>query len=124
MPSRGHLPGGWLLGAIPFVVIIVSWYAAPRLIDYPPYVLPAIGRVWEHFIGSARDGSLLITIAKSLLRLFLGFIIGNVIAIPLGVAIGMNRAVSDALRPVLSFFQSIAGVAWVPLAIIWFAIGT
>jgi len=27
------------------------------------------------------------------------------------------------LRPVLSFFQSIAGIAWVPLAIVWFGIG-
>jgi len=28
------------------------------------------------------------------------------------------------VRPLLTFLQSIAGIAWVPLAIIWFGIGT
>ncbi|MEZ5861585.1 MAG: ABC transporter permease subunit [Geminicoccaceae bacterium] len=44
-------------------------------------------------------------------------------AIPLGIAIALNRHVADTLRPVLTFLQSIAGIAWVPLAIIWFGIG-
>ena len=45
------------------------------------------------------------------------------LAIPLGIAIALNRRVSDLLRPLLTFLQSIAGIAWVPLAIIWFGIG-
>ena len=34
-----------------------------------------------------------------------------------------HRHVADLLQPLLTFLQSIAGIAWVPLAIIWFGIG-
>ena len=53
----------------------------------------------------------------------MGFVVGNLIAIPLGIAVAMNRHVSDLLRPLMTFLQSIAGIAWVPLAIIWFGLG-
>jgi ABC-type nitrate/sulfonate/bicarbonate transport system permease component len=69
------------------------------------------------------DGTLLRHVAGSLYRLAISFVIGNGLAIPLGIAIAMNRHVSDLLRPMLTFFQSIAGIAWVPLAVIWFGIG-
>ena len=72
---------------------------------------------------SLRDGSLFVAVRDSLYRLFLGFIIGNALAIPLGIAIAVNRKVSDFFVPTLSFLQSIAGIAWIPLAIIWFGIG-
>ena len=49
--------------------------------------------------------------------------IGMALAIPLGLAIALNRFVADMFRPVLSFLQAIAGIAWVPLTIIWFGIG-
>ena len=45
------------------------------------------------------------------------------LAVPLGLAIALNRYVADTFRPVLSFLQAIAGIAWVPLTIIWFGIG-
>ncbi len=51
------------------------------------------------------------------------FVIGNTIAIPLGIAIATNTKIADVFQPVLTFMQSIAGIAWVPLAIIWFGIG-
>jgi NitT/TauT family transport system permease protein/taurine transport system permease protein len=45
------------------------------------------------------------------------------LAVPLGLAIALNRHVAEIFRPVLSFLQAIAGIAWVPLTIIWFGIG-
>jgi NitT/TauT family transport system permease protein/taurine transport system permease protein len=50
-------------------------------------------------------------------------VIGAALALVLGIAIAMNRHVAETLKPVLTFLQSIAGIAWVPLAIIWFGIG-
>jgi NitT/TauT family transport system permease protein/taurine transport system permease protein len=62
-------------------------------------------------------------VAASLARLAAGFAIGMALAVPLGLAIALNRYVADMFRPVLSFLQAIAGIAWVPLTIIWFGIG-
>jgi NitT/TauT family transport system permease protein/taurine transport system permease protein len=111
------------LGVIPFVVLVAAWMLAPHVVDYPPYVLPSAAAVWQQFVKSVLDGTLVSAIGDSLLRLFIGFVVGNAVAVPLGLAIAMNRTASDALQPVLSFFQSIAGIAWVPLAIVWFGIG-
>src|SRR3990172_8604150 len=111
------------LGALPFLAILAGLYVLPLALEYPEYKLPALGVVWQKSIALIRDGSLERHVGVSLYRLALGFVIGNGLAIPLGIAIAVNRHVADLLRPMLTFLQSIAGIAWVPLAVIWFGIG-
>jgi ABC-type nitrate/sulfonate/bicarbonate transport system permease component len=111
------------LGIVPFLLVVVTWALLPHLIEYPLYKLPPIGAVLDFARESLLDGTLLRNIAASLARLAIGFAIGTSLAIPLGVAIALNRHVADLFRPVLSFLQAIAGIAWVPLTIIWFGIG-
>lgn len=110
-------------GFLPFGLLLAAWAAAPHFIDYPAYMLPTISRVWAAFWTGITEGQLLAYTGESLLRLLAGFVIGNAIALPLGVAIALNRNVADLLLPLLAFLQSIAGIAWIPLAIIWFGIG-
>jgi ABC-type nitrate/sulfonate/bicarbonate transport system permease component len=111
------------IGIIPFALLIIAWLLAPQAIDYPTYILPPVANVWERMIVTLDDGSLLAHTGGSLLRLLTGFLIGNLLAIPLGIAIALNRHVAEILQPALTFLQSIAGIAWIPLAIIWFGIG-
>jgi NitT/TauT family transport system permease protein/taurine transport system permease protein len=113
-----------MLGVIPFLLIVAAWAAAPLFGDFPPYVLPTLHDLIGTVTDSVADGSLAAQIEVSLLRLATGFVIGNLLAIPIGFAIASSRVLSDMLRPVLTFLQSIAGIAWVPLAIIWFGIGS
>lgn len=112
-----------MAGILPFIVVFAAWALAPSLSDIPAYKLPSPGVVWSKFYEMTLDGSLFSEIWASLQRLATGYILGNLIAIPLGLAIALNRAVAETMTPVLSFFQSIAGIAWVPLAIIWFGVG-
>ena len=112
-----------LLGALPFAVTLAAWFAFPLLVDYPAYMLPSLPRLLERIEDAVADGSLVGHVTASVGRLLFGFVVGNGIAIPLGIAIALNRHVADLLRPLLTFLQSIAGIAWVPLAIIWFGIG-
>jgi len=113
-----------LLGAVPFLLIIAAWTVASMFSHLPPYVLPTPNDLLGTLADSVADGSLFWQVAASLGRLATGFVIGNLLAIPIGFAIGSSRVLSDMLRPVLTFLQSIAGIAWVPLAIIWFGIGS
>jgi len=112
-----------LVGTLPFLAVLAGWWLLPRVVDYPAYMLPPIGAVLEFAWESVRDGSLLRNVLASLARLAAGFAIGMALAVPLGLAIALNRHVADTFRPVLSFLQAIAGIAWVPLTIIWFGIG-
>lgn len=114
---------GLVEGALPFVVLVAAWLLAPHLMDYPEYVLPPIQGVFERAVETTRDMTLPTYTAQSVLRLLAGLVLGNAVAVPLAIAIALNRRVSDLLLPLLAFLQSIAGIAWIPLAIIWFGIG-
>ena len=115
-------PMAWL-GVIPFAVVLIAWQAVPVFHDYPIYKLPPPSAVYERLVEMIGSGQLQEALLVSLGRLFAGFVIGCSLALILGIAIALNRSVADFLRPTLTFLQSIAGVAWVPLAIIWFSIG-
>lgn len=112
-----------LIGVLPFGLALTAWALLPTFVDYPSYMMPPLPDVWTHLVEIWQDGTLVGHIAASLGRLALGFAIGTGIAVPLGIAIALNRHVADTLKPLLTFLQSIAGIAWVPLAVIWFGIG-
>ena len=44
-------------------------------------------------------------------------------AIPLGVAMGVSPVVSTFLTPLFRFFSVLAGIAWIPIATLWFGYG-
>src|SRR5205085_2144987 len=111
------------LGTLPFVALLAGWIALPYLVQYPAYKLPAVTTVLAYAREVIDDGTLLQNVAASLARLSAGFAIGMALAIPLGIAIALNRHVADLFRPVLSFLQAIAGIAWVPLTLVWFGVG-
>ena len=112
-----------LSGAVPFLVILGVWFLVVNFFEVSSYKLPPIEKVVTRTINMIADGSLLEHSWESLKRLLMGFVIGNGLAIPLGFAIALNRHVSDLFRPILTFFQSIAGISWVPLAVVWFGVG-
>ena len=112
-----------ILGTLPFLLIVGGWALLPHLLQYPAYMLPSIGAVLDFARESLLDGSLVRNVGASLVRLAAGFAAGMALALPLGLAIALNRHVADLFRPVLSFLQAIAGIAWVPLTIVWFGVG-
>lgn len=116
----------WLEGRIvlvPVLLLIAGWFLAARFLQVPAYKLPTPEGVLEEAWHQISTGQLFADMAVSLYRLFVASFIGAVLAIPLGIAITMNRHVAGFFLPLVIFFQSIAGIAWVPLAITWFGLG-
>lgn len=62
-------------------------------------------------------------LAASLIRAVSGFAIAAASAIPLGLLVGRIRAVREFLDPVIRSLYPIPGIAWIPLAILWFGLG-
>lgn len=60
---------------------------------------------------------------ESLRRLLMGFGLAAALAIPLGLIIGRITIIRDFLLPVIKGFYPIPGIAWIPLAILWFGLG-
>jgi len=69
-----------------------------------------------------RSGVIFEAMAGSLQRVAIGFVIGALIGIPLGLAVGTLRPLERSLRPVLDGLRSIAPIAWIPMAILWLGV--
>ena len=63
-------------------------------------------------------------ILQSLGRVFGGFAVAALLAVPLGLAMGTSRAIERNLDPLVESFRPIAAIAILPLAILWLGTGT
>jgi NitT/TauT family transport system permease protein/taurine transport system permease protein len=45
------------------------------------------------------------------------------LAVGFGVLVGLSRRLASVLEPVAGFFNSLSGIAWLPLAVTWFGLG-
>jgi ABC-type nitrate/sulfonate/bicarbonate transport system permease component len=62
-------------------------------------------------------------LASSFVRAISGFAIASTLAIPLGLLVGRLRTVREYIDPVIRSLYPIPGIAWIPLAILWFGLG-
>jgi ABC-type nitrate/sulfonate/bicarbonate transport system permease component len=60
---------------------------------------------------------------SSFVRAISGFSIAAAFAIPLGLFVGRSRTVREYIDPVIRSLYPIPGIAWIPLAILWFGLG-
>jgi ABC-type nitrate/sulfonate/bicarbonate transport system permease component len=87
----------------------------------PSIVLEA---AWEAATVGFPEGIKLTTHALVTLgRIFQGFILAIVVAIPVGLAIGWLPVLDRMTVPVITFGRSVATLSLLPLAIVWFGTG-
>jgi nitrate/nitrite transport system permease protein len=53
----------------------------------------------------------------SLRRVFIGFVLGSLVAIPVGFLIGTSRTAMLAINPIIQIFRPVSPVAWLPVAL-------
>jgi nitrate/nitrite transport system permease protein len=54
-------------------------------------------------------------ILTSLKTVFTGFLIGSLVAVPLGILCGSSRIVQAALNPMIQVFRPVSPLAWLPI---------
>ncbi|MBS0449272.1 MAG: ABC transporter permease subunit [Proteobacteria bacterium] len=115
-----------------FAALLIVWVAltAPLIHGKPlvaPLFLPAPGSVWDTFLTLMKSGyqgkSLWYHIGISLFRFGIGFALTVVLAVPLGLWMGMNETVKAVLDPPIEITRPMPKLALLPLLIIWFGIG-
>ncbi|MFW9261857.1 nitrate ABC transporter permease [Nostoc sp. CALU 546] len=113
----------FFLPVLGFLGIIVLWWiialANHQLMPTPPEALIAnldyiLNPFYQRGPGNLGIGWLLIA---SLRRVLIGFLLGAVVAIPLGFLIGMSRPAMLALNPIIQIFKPVSPLAWLPIAL-------
>ncbi|MDZ8052531.1 MAG: nitrate ABC transporter permease [Aulosira sp. ZfuVER01] len=112
-----------ILPALGFLAIILLWWIVAlfnhELMPTPPEALVAnldyiLNPFYERGPGNLGLGWLLLA---SLRRVLLGFLLGAVVAIPLGFLIGMSKSAMLALNPIIQIFKPVSPLAWLPISL-------
>jgi len=105
---------------LPFAVLILMWWAIWASGTYSAQVLVSPPAVWNTFVYLVTHGVLAEYASTSLTMIGIAAAISMLVGVPIGFAVGVNRYAAHALEGFLRFLQGISGIAWLPLAIIWF----
>lgn len=113
-----------------FAILILLWAVltcdlcfigiGPEEPLWSPYVLPPPSIVGQYLGDNICNLKLLAAMWVTIKRLMIGYTIGLVLGVPLGMLAARFRGVNDTLGVLALGFQALPSVCWVPLACIWF----
>lgn len=117
-----------ILSVLSFLAFIAIWFGVSRMGVFPKYVLPSpqsvVTTFWAKLFQTTPDGSTLWGhLSTSLLLALVGFGMGAVVGIPLGLVMGWYPTVDGLVRPVFDLLRPVPPIAWIPLSILWLGIG-
>lgn len=108
---------------ISFGFVLAIWAAVGLTGWFPESIFPAPWSVWSATMEMARSGVLWTDLSVSLSRAAVGFTIGSILGVGLGLMTGRVALVRTLLHPFLNLLRPIPAIALVPVAIVWFGIG-
>lgn len=112
---------------LPAIVFFLVWEGFSRLNEtltlFNPRFLPAPSVLVREGWALAQTGIITESIISSTIRIAVGFVLGSLLAVALGVFMSKFRAVERWFSPVLNLVGPIPALALLPLFIIWFGIG-
>ncbi|MEZ4583070.1 MAG: hypothetical protein R3A10_15790 [Caldilineaceae bacterium] len=112
-----------LLVPVVIAVGLLAWDLLVRWQEYPAFILPRPGVVWQKFLSVAADGTLWRHAQVTLLEIGLGLAFGLSAALALGYVLGKHPLVERLVAPYVVASQSIPIVAIAPLLVIWLGNG-
>ena len=103
-----------------FVVLIALWQGLTALGVWKPYLFPSPGGVLTYLETAVMDGTLFTAVWVTVKRLLVGYFIGIVLGLPLGLLVARFKFVEDTLGVLALGLQTLPSVCWVPIAMLWF----
>lgn len=101
-----------------WLITSMGWIK-PLFLPSPESVLIKFVEIWnEEFSGA----TLLDHTKASLFRVFGAFFLACITAIPIGIAMGVNRIFRGIFDPPIEFYRPIPPLGYLPLTIIWLGI--
>jgi NitT/TauT family transport system permease protein len=105
------------------VVVIAAWALATGPGGVPSYLLPTpksvLSALWSGLVG----GSYWPDVAYTVTATLVGYVIGSVAALAVGIAAAESRSFERFVFPWIVAVQSMPKVALAPLILVWFGFG-
>jgi len=123
---RRLLKNRYVLYVVSIVGLLAIWHFSAVSGTYSKY-MPTPGMVLNELWRIAHENlagqNLLGHLWSSLHRVLIGFAIGSVVGVPLGLFMALNRYVNNLVKPVFDLIKPMPPISWISLAILWFGIG-
>ncbi|HLE83736.1 MAG TPA: ABC transporter permease, partial [Thermoanaerobaculia bacterium] len=115
IPRRGRRALWIVAPVLGLAALVLAWDLALRLA--PGGLLPRPDEVLVALVELTASGELLDHVVASVFRVTWGFALATVLAVPVGVALGLRPAAEAAAGPLFELLRPISPLAWIPLAI-------
>lgn len=116
----------WIIpAAVLFVWLLTSYFGM-----IAPYLLPPPWEVFQSLynyifgVQGPYAGRFLSDFQASVVRVGGGFLAATLLGLPLGMLSGRLAGANRLLNHVVNGIRAVPGIAWLPLALVWFGIGT
>ena len=83
-------------------------------------LVPSPLDVWKYLRSAVEDGTIFQALAVTTKRLLVGYVIGVIAGIPLGLLTARFQAAHDTIGVLGLGLQTLPSVCWIPLALLWF----
>jgi NitT/TauT family transport system permease protein len=103
------------------VLFLLVWHVA--VAASPATLVPSPLAAFRGIVELAEKGLLFRYVVASLFRVTWGYLAALLIAVPLGLWLGLWRRGERAVNPMLQLLRPISPLAWIPIAILWFGVG-
>ncbi|ANW67548.1 hypothetical protein BCA37_08305 [Mycobacterium sp. djl-10] len=110
------------LAFVGYAVLLAVWSLC-SLVFFTEYVLPAPWTVAAEMWHLAADGTAFVQFGSSIVKIALGFAIGTVIGVPLGLLMGRVRYQKYFWQQPMLVLGNVPGLAFAVFALILFGIG-
>ena len=103
--------------------VLVLWEGLCRLFHVSPAILPPPSQVARKWVEYLTTGELPRDAVATVFRVTIGFLIGSVLALPLGLWMGAAARAYEIFNPLVQLLRPIPPIAFIPLSILWFGLG-
>lgn len=123
VPARSFASPAILYGVLSVIVGLVVWEGVYRLFHVSPLVLAPPSAVAAEFATLAQGGTLATDIAVSAKQFFLGYVVASLLAVGIGLLLGINDRFRYIANPWVQALYATPTVSLAPLFIIWLGFG-
>jgi NitT/TauT family transport system permease protein len=112
----------FLLGLVPWLGAIALWYAVRWSGFVNDALIPPPHQVARKLVDLLLHDTLALDIIASTRRVFLGVVLGILVAVPVGFTLGWYRPARIVADPMINFFRALPPIALIPLVIVYFGV--
>lgn len=108
--------------AVSVIAILALWqYASSQAVI--TMLFPSPVSTWRTAVRLAQEGRLWMDVLASLQRIAIGFTLGSLAGVVLGLMMGSFYTLRLLLEPYLQFLRALPALAWIPAAMLWLGTG-